>query len=400
MTDAPNIPQNAADLSLVRGGPLYQLFLHCRLSREPLDVPHRRALAIVLITWAPMALIAVISGHFIGGHGVPFLQHLGMHARFLVALPLLIVAEVFVHERIKLVIAQFAQRGLIAPEDQPRFDRALASALKVRNSVVLEVLTLVVAFAGGYWVWASQTSMHVASWYRHGAAPGASIISVLTPAGYWYVFVALPIFRFIVCRWYVRLFIWYRFLWSVSRIPLRLNALHPDHAGGLEFLNGSIMAFAPVLLAHTAALAGIVGDRIWHEGARLPQFKLELAGIVLVLILLVILPLTFFVMQLDRARRAAVREYGLVGMNYVNDFRDKWFKGRGPQGEPVLGTADIQSLADLSNSFEVVREMSIVPFNRLAVMRLGFVLILPLLPLTLDLMPLSTMFDRVVQMLI
>jgi hypothetical protein len=119
-----------------------------------------------------------------------------------------------------------------------------------------------------------------------------------------------------------------------------------------------------------------------------------------VLILLVILPLTFFVMQLDRARRTAGREYGLVGMNYVNDFRDKWLKRSAPQSENVLGSADIQSLADLGNSFEVVREMSVVPFNRLAVMRLGIVLILPLLPLTLDLMPLSAMLDRVVQMLI
>jgi len=413
-THMPVIPENAEaaeatsplepGLSLVRGGALHRLFVRCRLAQEPIDLPGRRAIFVVLITWLPMALLALAAGRLFGGAGVPFLEHLAVHARFLAALPLLIVAETFVHERIKPAVGGFSERGLIAPQDQPRFDRAVASAVDLRDSVALEAIVLLLAFTGGYWVW-TQTSLHVRSWYREigstSAGVGVSEIGGLMPAGYWYIFVALPIFHFILFRWYFRLLIWYRFLWQVSRIPLRLNALHPDRAGGLGFLNASIIAFAPVLLAHTVFLSGVVADRIWHQGERLPQFKLELAGVCLVLILLVIVPLTFFVFQLESARRAAAREYGLVGMGYVNEFRDKWLARRGSaQAESPLGSADIQSLADLANSFEVVREMSVVPFNRLAVLRLGFVLILPLLPLTLTLMPLSDMFDRVVQMVL
>jgi hypothetical protein len=36
--------------------------------------------------------------------------------------------------------------------------------------------------------------------------------------------------------WHVRFFIWYRFLWQVSKIPLNLIPTHPDRAGGLGFL--------------------------------------------------------------------------------------------------------------------------------------------------------------------
>ena len=55
----------------------------------------------------------------------------------------------------------------------------------------------------------------------------------LTPAGYWYVFVSIPILQFLLLRWYVKFFIWYRFLWHVSRLNLHLVPIHPDHSAGL-----------------------------------------------------------------------------------------------------------------------------------------------------------------------
>ena len=80
----------------------------------------------------------------------------------------------------------------------------------------------------------------------------------LTAAGYWYAFVSLPIFRFILYRWYYRLFIWYRFLWQVRGMPLHFNLYHPDRVGGLGFLAASVQIFAPILVAQTMALAGII----------------------------------------------------------------------------------------------------------------------------------------------
>jgi hypothetical protein len=33
--------------------------------------------------------------------------------------------------------------------------------------------------------------------------------------------------QFLLLRWYVRFFIWYRFLWRVSRLNLHLVPIHP-----------------------------------------------------------------------------------------------------------------------------------------------------------------------------
>jgi hypothetical protein len=351
---------------------------------------HRRIIALVLITWLPLAVLALIEGNAMGGVGVPFFKHLAVHVRFLISLPLLVVAEIIVHQRIMSVVAQFSSRHLIAPEVQSRFDAAIASAVKLRNSVVAEFILVILAYTVGYSIW-KQMALGRVSWYGGHGTPN-------TLAGYWYVFVSLPVLRFVLLRWGFRLLIWYRFLWSVSRLPLRLDALHPDHAGGLGFLGFAPFAFMTVFLAQTCILSGVIADHIWQDGAKLPQFKLEIAAILLLQVLLGYFPLLFFAPQLARARRTGLFEYGGVAMNYVTAFRQKWITSTTQEKQPMLGTPDIQSLADLTRSFEVVQEMNLLPFNYKSVIRLAIILVVPILPLFLTMIPLSEVIDRLLKM--
>ena len=64
----------------------------------------------------------------------------------------------------------------------------------------------------------------------------------------------------------------------------------------------------------------------------------------------------------------------------------------------MLGTPDIQSLADLTRSFEVVQEMNLLPFSNKSVVRLAIILVLPILPLFLTMIPLSEIIDRPLKM--
>jgi hypothetical protein len=89
-----------------------------------------------------------------------------------------------------------------------------------------------------------------------------------------------------------------------------------------------------------------------------------------------------------------LREYGIVASRYVAEFRRKWIEGHSANDEPLLGTADIQSLADLSNSFAVVQEMGLVPFGRATVLRLALLTALPLAPLMLTMIPIEELIDR------
>lgn len=389
--------QDPTDFSLVQGGPLFQLLLRIRLQKPPTDLVARRVVAILFLAWMPLLLLSLLSGHAFGGVGVPFLLDLGAQARLLLCTPLLLAADVVVHRLIKPVVRQFVERGIIAPEAQPEFESVVASAMRMRNSGIAEVLVVGLTIFAGYWASQRYVAMDVAAWFARPVGDQTQ----LTPAGYWYFFVSLNIYRFLVVRWCFRMFIWYRFLWQVSRsVPLRLNALHPDRAGGLGFLGGSVFSFTPLLLAQTIALSGVLGGKIWHEGATLPQFKLEIAAWVVCLMLVALGPLHFFMVHLAEARRKGLREYGIVASRYVTEFRRKWIEGHAAEGEPLVGSGDIQSLADLSNSFEVVREMGVVPFNRKLVLRLAVVTALPLLPLTLTMIPLDQLIDRAVDVFV
>lgn len=385
------------DFSLVQGGPLFELLVRARLLKPPTDLLARRIVAILLVIWLPLLILTLASGHALSGLGVPFLYDVDAQIRCLLFGSLLIAANPIVHQRFRVIIGQFLTRGIVVPADQPQFERVIASAMRLRNSVLAEVLLIGLTVAGGSLIWKQHYAPTVPTWI---ATPTHGEMQ-FTLAGHYYFYVSLMILRFLWLRWYFRILVWYRFLWQVSRqVPLRLNGLHPDRAGGLGFLSGSVFALAPILLAHTVVLAGVIGDKIWHEGATLPQFKVEIAAWIAFLILLAVAPLFVFVTQLSAARRAGVREYGIVASRYVADFRRKWIEGHAPKGEPLVGNADIQSLADLSNSFEVVRKMRFVPIGKGTVVQLAILIALPLMPLTLTMIPIEQLIDRALGLLI
>ena len=145
----------------------------------------------------------------------------------------------------------------------------------------------------------------------------------LSPAGIWYAYVSLPLFQFLVVRWYFRLFIWARFLWQVSQIPLRLLPTHADRLGGLSFVAGSFYAFGPLAAAHGAWLASMLANRIFHQGATLVSFKLEIALLVVFLQVLMLGPLLVFAPQLAQAKRQGKRDYGILLMRHNRAFAEK-----------------------------------------------------------------------------
>jgi AcrR family transcriptional regulator len=195
-------------------------------------------------------------------------------------------------------------------------------------------------------------------------------------------------------RWYYRMFIWMRFLWQVSRIELSLIPTHPDRVGGLGFLANTVFAFMPLAVAHGALLAGLIANRIFYVGAALPEFKVEIAVLTGFLLCVVLGPLLVFAPQLAQAKRTGNREYGALAERYVREFDAKWLRGGASADEPLVGSGDIQSLADLANSFEVVRTMQIAPITRDALVRLVAATLAPVVPLALTMMPFEELLKK------
>lgn len=384
--------QKATDFSLVMGGPIFQLFRKAHLTGDHLELLHRRLLTIVSIAWLPMLVLDLV----VFRPGIPdrltFLHDVEVQARLLVALPVLILAELIVHSRLRPVVQRFLERRIVRGEDVPRFEVAVESAVRLRNSAPVELALLIAVYTLGPWLWNSRFGIESPTWY---ANPGGRWN--LTPAGWWYVLVSIPIVQFVLLRWYLRFFIWYRFLWRVSKLNLHLVPIHPDRCAGLAFLGKSAYAFGPILFAQGAMLAGLVASRVLYRGDSLLSFKLQMVGFVVFFVLAILGPLLMFTPRMADAKRKGLADYAQVAQGYVDRFEEKWVLDT-PPSEEVLGSGDIQSLADLNNSYDIVRGMRAVPFGLDDISRLALSTAAPLAPLRLTIFSPEELIMRLVKL--
>jgi hypothetical protein len=392
----PDKPE-VGDFSLMLGGPLFQFWLGTRLTGGQLELLRRRIIVMVLLTWMPLLLMSVVEGHaWSGSLALPFLYDVEQHLRLLLALPLLIFAELAAHRRIRQLVWQFLDLGLIPDTALAQFQSAVNSAMRLRNSSAAELLLIVFVYGVGVpYFWRNYVALDVASWY------GVMIAGKLHPslAGWWLGCVSLPVLQFLLLRWYFRVFIWTRFLWQVSNIDLRLLPTHPDRCGGLGFLRLVRLAFAPLLLAQGVLLTGLIANRIFFAGGKLSDFLIDIVALVVVSVVVVLAPLLVFARKLENTGRGGVFEYGVLAQNYARAFDQKWLRGTAPADEPLLGSSDIQSLADMANGFQVVQEMRWVPFTLRDVLQLAAISLLPILPLTLTMFSAQELLERALKLI-
>ena len=122
-------------------------------------------------------------------------------------------------------------------------------------------------------------------------------------------------------------------------------------------------------------------------------------AIVAVTVFVVLAPLLVFARKLDDVARTGALEYGALAQKYARDFDQKWLRRAAPADEPLLGSADIQSLADMASSFAVVHEMRFVPFTIRDVLQLGTIALLPIVPLTLTMFSLQELLERLLRLI-
>ena len=389
-----NFVEEQHDFSLVLGGPIFQLFRRAHLEGNHLELLRRRILIITVFVWLPLLLLSAFASP--AGHAgrLSFLRDVEVHARFLIALPVLIGAELLVHLRMRPVVRRFVERRIVLPQDLPRFESAIQSAIRLRNSIPIELGLLLAVYSFGLWFWHNRVGLDSSTWYANSGGRWN-----LTPAGFWYVFVSIPIVQFILLRWYLRLFIWFRFLWQVSRMGLHLIPTHPDRCAGLAFLGKSSYAFGPILFAQGAMLAGLLASRVLYRGESLTSFKLQIAGFIAFFVLALLVPLLMFTPRMAQAKRKGLADYGLLAQRYIEGFEQKWVLRDPSTSEELLGAADIQSLADLGNSYGLVRDMRPVPFGLDDVTRLAAATAVPLVPLLLTIFSPEELLMRIIKVL-
>jgi hypothetical protein len=389
-------PSSAASFSLVAGGPSYRLQQRLGLIKQESSHLVRRAALSVLVTWLPLLFLSAVEGLAIGHRvRIPLLHDFAAYARSLVAIPLLIVAEGPIEWHLSKVAAHFLHAGLVPEHRYPDYESALKRAASRRDSVLAEVVLLGLAVVSAFVV-RNEFPYNFSTW--RSIVVGS--VQVRTWAGWWYLCVTTPLFQFLFWRWLWRLYIWYEFLWRMSRLDLRLIPTHPDRVAGLGFVGDGQRFFWSIIVACSVTAAGVLSNEILYAGVSLKRYEFALGGYVVVVLLVFLGPLLMFTPLLIRAKLESLHEYGAFAVTHNLMFDGKWMQGDNPKEEPPLGTPDISSLADLGNAYEVLDRMRPVPFDPSDAIVLALAALVPMAPLLLTAMPLGQIIDLVSKTLV
>jgi hypothetical protein len=388
----------AEGFSLTQGGPFYRLQLLFGHAQEERTRVLRRALFAMVVTWLPLLVLSIIQGSAYGKQlQVPFLRDFAVNVRFLVALPILILAESSIDRQWRLLVLNFLRSGLVQEPELPAFEAVIRRVTCLRDRVLPEVIIAAVAYSSS--LFGSHTELWMgsgSSWHALGSGSNLG----LSLAGWWFDIISAPLFRFLLLRWIWRMLLWALFLWRVSRINLHLVATHSDLAAGLGFLSAGQKRFSPIVFAGGAVVASQVGNAIAYDGATLAGMKFVVVGYVAFAILILVVPLLVTTPVLIKTKSQALLSYGALVTSHNQSFATKWIDGHAPRGDEILGNPDPSSLIDLGNSFQVVQQMKAVPINKSTLTSLAAAAALPMVPLIVLVTPADKLMRAVLKMLI
>lgn len=344
--------------------------------------------ALGLLAWGVLIVLALVQG---GGQKLFSLSMIGVHVRFLAAVPLFFLCETWVAPRMAEFVRDIVRSGVVTEAGRPALASVIRRISRLKDPWPAEIVFFLTAFTlpliGLYADVLPGSSANLTSLL---AETGGRVGPVLG----WYLGFCLPLFRFLILRWLWHLGLWFYFLWRVQKLDLCLIPTHPDHAAGLGYLEIVQEHFGTLALAVSAVLAASFAEEI-ASGAMIFETLYLLIPLVLLLsAVLFVCPLLIFTPKLWICRITGWSEYMGMASGYVHAFDCRWIRDEKVTGESQLGTPDMQSLADLTNSVNVVREMRWIPAGRRLLVSLAACTIVPLLPLVLLKYPLDQLAVR------
>lgn len=381
---------------LMEGGPLFHLEERVGLVKKNAPLKKKRAILAALLTWVPLLVLSALQGRAVGRLiPVSFARDFSTYSRFLFAVPLLLLAENMLGPRIAEAAAHFVDSGVVVEKDYKKFDNFVERGLQWRDSVIVEIVIAILSVVMSVVAFRS-TAVHVTTWYATRSDSGTT----LTWAGWWLIGFCMPLFQFLCFRWLWRLFLWFQFLDRVHTLDLQLFPTHPDQAAGLGFVGETQRFFGILLFAFSVGSVGVIANSVVYDKVPLQSFAYATAMYVVVAVIIVLSPLVVFTGLLLKTKREGLQEYGTLSTTYTGMFHKKWIQGRNPDHEALLGTGDIQSLADLGNSYGFVDKMKPIPIEPITVLHLIVASLLPLTPLLLTVMPLKELLKLLMKLLV
>lgn len=351
-----------------------------------------RATVSILIGWFPL-IVLVIAQDFKSLFS--FLTDFGVHARSLIAAPLLIMSETVCLSRLQAVAVHFIRSGIIQEQDRDRFKSLATSTRSLMNSTPAEIIAILLAYAIAFVALRHVEQISLLPWYLV-QGEGTKI----SWAGWWYALVSVPLLLMLLFGWFWRVILWSRFLIKVSRYKLSLIASHPDGASGLKFLNSSLFAFMPVAFTMGIVAAGSAASKVAYQGATIEGIQKTAGGLLVFVMLLFVGPLFVFVYKLQRQKVAGIFSYGALAEKVGRQFERKWLANYDKHADEALGASDFSATTDLYQIVANVHGMKVLPFDLVGLVILAGGTLVPFIPVVIMMMPLKEILQALAGLLV
>jgi hypothetical protein len=338
-----------------------------------------------LIAWLPLVLLSALQGLALSPDPrKSMLLDIGAHARYLVALPLLVIAEAICLPGLAAIARQFSAMGLIPATHLPRYQSLLVSTQRLLASPTTDLVILLLAYIPSLLGFPLEPQRNP-NWI----APLAPGLQQLSLAGWWRALVSQPLYLLLVLSWFWRLLLWARFVRGVSRLDLQLVSSHPDRACGLGFVGTSAIFFIVLAFALSVPSAGMIAQEILHDGRALPDFTFVIAGVAIIQLVLFLGPLLFLIRPMQAARIRGTFQYGALAEAMGQQFESRWMRGTSGVTADALSAQDFSATTDLFSIAANIQGMRMLPISVQQVAQLVIAGLLPFLPVVLVALPLK-----------
>jgi hypothetical protein len=370
-----------------------------RLQRQMRLVPAgglgvvRRAVFFALLTWLPLVAWALYAGRILPGSvDEPLLMHFGVHVRFLLAVPALILGEAMAHRVSTTLIPYFLTSGVVPPAQRGAFVRVLGGVARLRDRTLPWVLiaVLVVAWTILQPVAVGAEAGHEARWASSGEGGGLGF------GGWWLLYVSRPIFGALLAAWLWRVALAFVLLKRIARLDLSIVPTHPDGAGGLGFLKDVPKAFSLLAFATSAVVASRLAHDVIYHGVGVQSLQGVLGVFVVLVVVICVAPLLALAGPLAAAKRRALLEYGALIGEHGRLVRRRWILGEKPADDALLQAPEIGPVADTLAIYQAVRSMRPVPFGKSTLLAVAVPTLIPIVVLISTQVPIKEVLKKIV----
>ncbi len=381
-------PVTGGDVSLIRGGPFYRMQEATGLIGPDRWNFGRRVTFAIAVGWVPLLLITAL---FNRAALMPMLHDYRINVRMLVALPVLILGQMLMETRFRLIVEHIRKAHLLEGEELVKMDGIVAGLHRLRDSLLPEIAIIAVIAIRTVIVYRYQVAGTPWLSYEFGGRLH------LTPAGWYAVLVSASIFQFLLYLNVWKWLLWTYFTFRLSKLNLQLIPTHPDENGGLGFLGMTPMAFAPIAFAATLVIGATFRHEILHNGAHLMSFKMPALALVAVIALVALGPLIFFVPRLSAVRRKGILEYAILGQIHSREFHQKWVLDPTRSEADLLAAPEVSTMCDYGQSYDRIEKLNPFPTDKGALIMLALSVVIAALPTVMAEIPLAVILKDLLQ---